>query len=165
MTDRFFIHFRPGNANNSIAIERITIRLVQNSAQCNYWQICANWFSNCTDFRQLLDFCSIVTQCHALITWWSEGWKRPILSQFGCTLLSRLSPWDPVRPTRAAVKFGGDIQASKIWDCGTNQNVNKRQCLGSRSVSQTSPNFAPSFTHSFKYHDIQLLLAYITLPV
>jgi len=34
--DQFFIHFRPGNANNSVGIERITIRLTQNLAQCNY---------------------------------------------------------------------------------------------------------------------------------
>ena len=78
-TDRFFSHFQLGNANNSVAIERITIRLAQNSAQCNYWQICGNGFSNCANFRQLLDFCSIVTQCHAWITWCSEGWK-PILT-------------------------------------------------------------------------------------
>ena len=42
--------------------------LAQNPVQCDYLQICANGFSNCVDFRQLLDFCSIVTQCHALIT-------------------------------------------------------------------------------------------------
>jgi hypothetical protein len=63
-----YVHFRPGNANNTVTIELITNQLAQNPAQCNYRQICANGYSNYTDFRQLLAFFSIVTQSHASIT-------------------------------------------------------------------------------------------------